>query len=135
MIRKTMRVGEVRTSIKLEPAFWAYLTDPWPTSGAIRPSALVNQVAAATPDRTNLASTLRTFALSQATWSASRPSSARSTGWCWPAAQDLIRVLEACPLPCLVLDRERKIRQLNRAFATWLNLEPGARSGRGSTIS
>ena len=27
MIRKTMRIGEVRTSIKLEQEFWAYLKE------------------------------------------------------------------------------------------------------------
>src|SRR3954462_13762860 len=65
MIRKTMRVGEIRTSVKLEPEFWVYLADLAKERG-VRPSVLVDQVAAATPDRTNLASTLRTFALQQA---------------------------------------------------------------------
>jgi predicted DNA-binding ribbon-helix-helix protein len=125
MIRKTMRVGEIRTSIKLEPEFWVYLADLAKERG-VRPSALVNQVAAATPDRTNLASTLRTFALQQARQrvqtlqrEVDRLALAGST-------ENLLRVLEACPLPCVVLDRERKIKQLNRAFATWLNLDPGA---------
>ena len=27
MIRKTMRIGEVRTSIKLEQEFWSYLKE------------------------------------------------------------------------------------------------------------
>ena len=65
MIRKTMRIGEVRTSIKLEKEFWAYLKDVAEERG-IRLSTLVNEVAEATPERTNLASTLRTFALSHA---------------------------------------------------------------------
>ena len=39
-------------------------------------------------------------------------------------------MLEACPLPCLVLDAERQIRQLNRAFALWLNLDPRATVGQ-----
>src|SRR5690349_5689940 len=62
MIRKTMRIGEVRTSIKLEPDFWSYLKEV-AEQRRLRLSALVNEVASATPDRTNLASTLRTFAL------------------------------------------------------------------------
>jgi hypothetical protein len=39
-------------------------------------------------------------------------------------------VVETCPLPCLILDQERTIRQLNRAFAWWLNLDPQATLGR-----
>src|SRR5919199_1755551 len=74
MIRKTMRVGEIRTSIKLESEF----------------------------DRLGLAGN----------------------------TQDLTRVLEACPMPCLILDAERAIRQLNRAFALWLNLDPRATVGK-----
>jgi predicted DNA-binding ribbon-helix-helix protein len=62
MIRKTMRIGEVRTSIKLEPEFWGYLKEV-ADGRSIRLSRLVNDVAHATPDRTNLASTLRTFSL------------------------------------------------------------------------
>ena len=50
MIRKTMRIGEVRTSIKLEPEFWSYLKEV-ADSRSIRLSRLVNDVAAATPER------------------------------------------------------------------------------------
>ena len=60
-----MRVGAIRTSIKLEKEFWSYLKDV-AEERSIRLSALVNEVAEATPERTNLASTLRTFALQQA---------------------------------------------------------------------
>ena len=52
MIRKTMRIGEVRTSIKLEPEFWGYLKEVADSRG-IRLSRLVNDVAAATPERTD----------------------------------------------------------------------------------
>jgi predicted DNA-binding ribbon-helix-helix protein len=62
MIRKTMRIGEVRTSIKLEPEFWSYLKEV-AQDRSIRLSRLVNEVAMASPERTNLASTLRTFSL------------------------------------------------------------------------
>ena len=47
MIRKTMRIGEVRTSIKLEPEFWSYLKEV-ADSRTIRLSRLVNDVAEAT---------------------------------------------------------------------------------------
>ena len=129
MIRKTMRIGEVRTSIKLEREFWGYLKE-MAEERRIRLSTLVNEVAAASPERTNLASTLRTFALMHARLryetlqrEFERLSLAGNT-------QDLTRILEACPLPCLVLDAERGIRQLNRAFAHWLNVDVRATLGR-----
>lgn len=129
MIRKTMRVGEIRTSIKLEDEFWAYLREVADGRGG-RLSALVNEVAESTPDRTNLASTLRTFALMHARLRCQsvqreldRLSLAGST-------QDLARVLDACPMPTLVLDADRAVRQLNRAFALWLNLDPKATVGK-----
>jgi predicted DNA-binding ribbon-helix-helix protein len=65
MIRKTMRIRGLRTSIKLEQEFWSYLTEI-AAGRRMRLSALVNEVAEATPGHTNLASTLRTFALSHA---------------------------------------------------------------------
>ena len=129
MIRKTMRIGEVRTSIKLEKEFWSYLREIAVERG-LRLSSLVNEVAAASPERTNLASTLRTFSLMHARLRCQtlqrdfeKLSLAGNT-------QDLTRILEACPLPCLVLDSERGIRQLNRAFAHWLNVDPRATVGR-----
>jgi predicted DNA-binding ribbon-helix-helix protein len=129
MIRKTMRVGEIRTSIKLETEFWDYLKGVADGRG-LRLSALVNEVARASPERTNLASTLRTFALSHARmrWQSlhaelERLALAGNT-------QDLVRALEICPLPCLVLDQDRVIRQLNRAFALWLNVDARATVGQ-----
>ena len=62
MIPKTIRVGAIRTSIKLEPEFWSYLTEVAQARG-LRLTALVNEVADATPDRASLASALRVFAL------------------------------------------------------------------------
>jgi predicted DNA-binding ribbon-helix-helix protein len=125
MIRKTMRIGEVRTSIKLEPEFWGYLKEVADGRG-IRLSRLVNDVAAATPERTNLASTLRTFCLihAQLRWRGlerelEQLSLAGNT-------QDLPRVLDACPLPCLLLSADRAVKRLNQAFAAWLHVD-----GRG----
>jgi predicted DNA-binding ribbon-helix-helix protein len=65
MIRKTMRIRGLRTSIKLEQEFWSYLAEI-AAGRRMRLSALVNEVAEATPEHTNLASTLRTFALTHA---------------------------------------------------------------------
>jgi predicted DNA-binding ribbon-helix-helix protein len=122
MIRKTMRIGEVRTSIKLEPEFWGYLKEVADSRG-IRVSRLVNDVAAATPERTNLASTLRTFSLihAQLRWRGlerelEQLNLAGNT-------QDLPRVLDACPLPCLLLSADRTVKRLNQAFAAWLHVD------------
>ncbi|HET6468747.1 MAG TPA: ribbon-helix-helix domain-containing protein [Geminicoccaceae bacterium] len=128
MIRKTMRVGEIRTSIKLEGEFWGYLKEVADTR-RLRVSALVNEVARATPDRTNLASTLRTFALVHAKLRSQAVQGELDKLALAGNTQDLARVLEACPLPCLVLDSSRVVRQLNRAFALWLNLDPQATLG------
>jgi predicted DNA-binding ribbon-helix-helix protein len=122
MIRKTMRIGVVRTSIKLEPEFWGYLKEVADSRG-IRLSRLVNDVAAATPERTNLASTLRTFCLihAQLRWRGlerelEQLNLAGNT-------QDLPRVLDACPLPCLLLSADRTVKRLNQAFAAWLHVD------------
>lgn len=128
MIRKTMRVGEVRTSIKLEGVFWAYLKE-LADERRTRLSSLINEVSSANPDRTNLASTLRTFSLSHAKLRTRNLQAQLDKLALAGNTQDLTRVLEACPLPCLMLDPERAIRQLNRAFALWLNVDPKAAVG------
>jgi predicted DNA-binding ribbon-helix-helix protein len=129
MIRKTMRIGEVRTSIKLEKEFWSYLKDVADERN-MRLSALVNDVAMATPERTNLASTLRTFALTHARLRSQSLQRELDRLALAGNTQDLNRVLEACPLPCVVLDQDRLVKQLNRAFALWLNLDPRATVGQ-----
>ena len=129
MIRKTMRVGEIRTSIKLEGEFWSYLKEV-ADGRKLRLSALVNEVAQATPDRTNLASTLRTFSLTHAKLRCQTLERELDRLALAGNTQDLTRVLEACPMPCLILDAERAIRQLNRAFALWLNVDPRATVGK-----
>ena len=129
MIRKTMRIGEVRTSIKLESEFWDYLKEV-AESREMRLSALVNEVAQATPERTNLASTLRTFALVHARLRCQSLQRELDKLALAGNTQDLVRVMEACPLPCLMLDGDRAVRQLNRAFAFWLNVDPKATIGQ-----
>ena len=120
MIRKTMRIGEVH----LDQAGAGVLGLPQGGSGQrIRLSRLVNDVAAATPERTNLASTLRTFCLihAQLRWHGleREVEQLRLAG----NTRDLPRLLDACPLPCLLLDEERTVKRLNQAFATWLHLD------------
>ena len=122
MIRKTMRIGEVRTSIKLEPEFWGYLKEV-ADSRAIRLSRLVNDVASATPERTNLASTLRTFCLihAQLRWQGLEREleQLRLAG----NTQDLPRVLDACPLPCLLLGEDRTSSASTRPSPRWLHVD------------
>lgn len=122
MIRKTMRIGDVRTSIKLEPEFWSYLREV-AESRSVRLSRLVNDVARSAPERTNLASTLRTFCLVHARlrWQGlqqelEKLALAGNTA-------DLARVLDACPLPCVLLTEDRTVRRLNEAFGAWLNID------------
>jgi predicted DNA-binding ribbon-helix-helix protein len=129
MIRKTMRVGDVRTSIKLEPEFWSYLKET-ADARSMRLSALVNEVADTTPDRTNLASTLRTYALLHARKRSQAVEGELDRLSLAGNSQDLMRVLDACPLPALVLDADRSIRQINRAFSLWLNLDTKATLGQ-----
>ncbi len=125
MIRKTMRIGEIRTSIKLEQEFWTYLKEV-ADGRSVRLSRLVNDIAEATPERTNLASTLRTFSLIHAQLRAQgldqEVEKLRLAG----NSSDLTRVLDACPMPCLLLSTERSVRRANHAFVAWLNLDPQA---------
>jgi predicted DNA-binding ribbon-helix-helix protein len=125
MIRKTMRIGEVRTSIKLEPEFWSYLKEVAQTR-SIRLSRLVNEVAMASPERTNLASTLRTFSLVHAQLRSQGLEQELQKLTLAGNTQDLSRVLDASPLPCLLLSEDRVIRRFNQAFAGWLHVD-----GRG----
>ncbi|NBB71271.1 MAG: PAS domain-containing protein [Alphaproteobacteria bacterium] len=128
MIRKTMRVGEVRTSIKLEPEFWEYLREI-ADHRRMRLSALVNEVAAAAVDRNNLASTLRTYAILHARNSSSDLKGQVEMLTLIGSSDDLNRVFDACPLPALILDDSRGVREVNRAFALWLNLDRDATIG------
>ena len=79
MIPKTMRVGAIRTSLRLEPEFWGYLKEVAQARG-LRLTALVNEVAEATPDRASLASALRVFALLHARRAAGAPAHERTEG-------------------------------------------------------
>jgi predicted DNA-binding ribbon-helix-helix protein len=62
MIRKTVRIGTLRTSILLEPEFWIALRS-LAGEGPGRLPALVAGVAAGVPPGGNLASALRVHAL------------------------------------------------------------------------
>lgn len=124
MLRKTMQISpSLRTSIKLEQEFWSYLKY-LAIEREQRLSQFVSEIAAATPRRTNLASTLRTFAIDHA-WTSSRLLREKLERLSIVAnSYDLYCLLRICPLPCMVLDANRIIRQLNSAFSTWLNIDP-----------
>lgn len=128
MIRKTMRIGDVRTSIKLEEEFWGYLKE-MAEERKTRLSGLVNEIALRHPDRTNLASTLRTYALAHARERGHTLRQDLDELALAGSSHDLVRVLETCPLPCLMLDEERAIRLMNRAFGQWLNIDLRATAG------
>ncbi len=128
MIRKTMRVGEIRTSIKLEEEFWAYLKEV-ADHRRLRLSGLVNEIADATPERSNLASTLRTYALTHARMSCHTLKRELDKLSLAGNTNDLERILESSPLPSLILSSDRTIRLLNRSFALWLNLDRAATIG------
>jgi predicted DNA-binding ribbon-helix-helix protein len=129
LIRRTLHLNQHRTSTKLEAEFWALLEEMADEQG-IRLSVLVTAIMAAAPTRTNLASTLRTAVLRQVEERGQTLRRQRDRLVLAGSTQDLARVVEACPLPCLVLDWERTIRQLNRAFARWLDLDPRATLGQ-----
>ena len=129
MMRKTMRVGETRTSIKLEEDFWSYLKEI-ADDRRVRLSSLVNEVAIAAPEHTNFASTLRTYALNHVRIRNSSLKRNLDELTLAGGSQDLVRLVEAYPQPCLLLDEDRAIRLVNRAFAQWLNLDPKATLGQ-----
>ena len=124
-----MRIGEVRTSIKLEPDFWAYLKEI-ADQKRVRLSTLVNEVANSSPDRTNLASTLRTYSLVHAQLRTQALHKDLDQLTVAGNNQDLLKVMETCPLPIMILNADRQIRQVNKALMTWLNLDPVATIGR-----
>jgi predicted DNA-binding ribbon-helix-helix protein len=72
MIPEVMRVGAIRTSVKLEPEFWGYLAEVARARG-LRLTVPVSKVVEATPGRASLASALRVFALAHARRAAKSP--------------------------------------------------------------
>jgi predicted DNA-binding ribbon-helix-helix protein len=65
VIRKSMLVAGVRTSVMIEGDFWEYL-ESLAAERRVSLPALVNEVAAAMPPGHGLASALRVFALAEA---------------------------------------------------------------------
>jgi predicted DNA-binding ribbon-helix-helix protein len=130
MMRKTMRIGpSLRTSIKLEREFWDYLKD-LAGERSLRLTQLVNDVADAVPERSNLASTLRTFAIDHAKTRNRKLRQEIEQLSLTSSSRDLLYLLHMCPLPCVILDADRTIRQINRAFSSWLNIDPQSAVGR-----
>jgi hypothetical protein len=123
MIRKTMRIGEIRTSIKLETEFWGYLKE---VADSRCPAAVGAGQRGGGGDAgphepgVDVADVL---AHPREVAHADPAEGAGQAGQLAGNTQDLVRVLDSCPLPSLVLDADRLIKQLNRAFALWLNLD------------
>lgn len=115
MIRRTVRLGKQRTSIKMEQEFWDYFK-VYAREHKLRLNVLLNIIASHTPNRTNLASTLRTFALMQAT---NRIAPCLDVG----NNSDFFRLIENCPFPCVVLDPFKLILQVNKSFCEWINVD------------
>jgi predicted DNA-binding ribbon-helix-helix protein len=127
--RKTMRIRGIRTSIKLEPSFWNYLEEMAAQHG-MRLSVLVGQMAAASGQSVNFASTLRTAALVHAQRRAAQLQHELERRLAGGTSGDLLRIMEACPLPVLFLDTERRIRAVNPSLVAWLNLDARAILGQ-----
>ena len=96
----------------------------------LRLSGLVNEVADATPERTNLASTLRTFAC-RTPGCAARRCSASSTACPWPATPRTWSGCSRrarCPASCST--PSGRSGSSTASFALWLNLDPRATVGQ-----
>lgn len=65
MVRRTLRLGGTRTSVKLEAEFWDFLRGMAGARG-LTLTALVGEVVAASPAAGNRASALRVWALAHA---------------------------------------------------------------------
>lgn len=124
-----MRIGGIRTSVKLESEYWAYL-DELAQRRRVRLPTLVNEVATSVADPISLASTLRTFSLAHARRHGAERQRELDRSPPIGRNEELAQVLDAYLLPCLILDADRVIRQLNRTFALWLNLDARATLGQ-----
>lgn len=124
MLRKTMRVGDVRTSIKLEHEFWNYLNEVVQADPDIPTmSALINIVSNNDPHCPNLASLLRVFALLHAKERA-------------VSAEDMLRIaqlgggallpiLSLLPAPMFIISATDEIAWHNNGMARWMGAKNG----------
>ena len=129
MLRKTMIIGMKRTSIKIEVQFWRTLM-AIAKERNICLTVLVNEIARAPPERTNMASTLRTFALKQLS---DRSDALQTTLDKLAETIDIValhQVIEVCPAPSLLLDSERAIVCLSSAFCRAFKLDSEKTRGR-----
>lgn len=108
-----------RYSLKLEPSFWAALTDAAERRG-VRLGRLVADLAAALPpDGGNLASHLRVFCLAEAERAVAAAEEAGRRSQLAGGATDVDTLVEQCPAPCLVLAVDRRILRANDGFSRW----------------
>src|SRR5688572_3059395 len=107
-----------RYSLKLEPAFWATLSEAAEERG-LKLGRLVADLAAAAPRGGNLASQLRLFCLAEL-GRRRQGAEAEARHASLPAGStDIDTLVEICPAPCLIVARDRRILRANEAFGRW----------------
>lgn len=113
-----MQADGRRYSLKLEPPFWAALSDAAERRG-LRLGRLVADLAAALPAASNLASHLRVFCLAEAGRALAAAEDAGRRSHLAAGATDIDTLVEQCPAPCLVLALDRRILRVNEGFSRW----------------
>lgn len=105
------RTGE-RRGIRLEKIYWEGL-NRMAASGKITTGDLVQYTASQLPEPANLTSLLRVLSLK---WALGRLATVEDIS----SLQNLDAVVQASPVPTLVLTREKRIQLFNEAFLTML---------------
>ncbi len=117
-----------RGSFRLEEVFWSILEEAAEAEGR-RLNEYVHDLLAAAPDGANKSSHLRAHA---AKWQRNR---AREVIGMPPA---LSNAVAACPLPCFVMGRDKRIRLFNKGFIDFLRgpeADVAALSGQGPRMT
>lgn len=129
MFRKTLRIVETRTSMKLEILFWKFLKY-FAKTRRLTLTALLNEIFISGPEPRNFASLLRTFALKmaiseiEALKSLSLISSVSGT-------DALFKYLHE---PIIVVDEEMCIREMNGDWGTYIECTK-PRDSIGNTLA
>lgn len=107
-----------RYSLKLEPAFWDTLSEVAHRRG-VKLGRLIADLAAEAPGGGNLASQLRLFCLAETGRRRAEAEEAVRRAGLSSGSTDIDTLVEICPAPCLIVDRERRILRANAAFGGW----------------
>lgn len=121
MLTKAMRIGSKRTSIKLERKFWMCLKEIADRRN-VTLTTIVNEVVSAEHDGTNVASTLRTFALGQLAKRVEMLQNQSTNNATNNQTSMLMDLIKCCPMPSMVIDINRCIIISNSAFASWIQV-------------